>query len=1219
MDIPMTTDRLYNSQQLISPPPEETLRLKSEQPKRKRSQQAETPSNVLTTPNPRSRKQPRSQESPTKSKRVVVQSPHSANPNADYIPPLPVTSPAPVLRAVLSARRSATPIPPYEPPNDIFTPPKEVYATPATATIRVSKSSKRKSRKKSTPAPVVVKLEMPDVDLSAPMPPPSPGDDPLLLSSPLEPPSSTPTKSRWVAFSESDILDHNKPIDTAPARRTTSPTPSLFTKLRFDDLPPSSPPDDTTDQHSPIVDDSADLDITPVHIPFFELADNPNDDGWSDSEGDELPVIPNPVANSPTQEGEGEYTGKWKEVLVRTKADPPSSATRGRMDEWGNPKSPFPLSLEKKPPSLEQEDVLCMNVEPEPNPFDFSRIDDPLPEEDQEETTDYVVPLRSDEQGSPRPGTPIQADTTIEIDDIEEGPSAEDAFRLMGNQPIVLDEDEEPEEQPLAETPMESDHPILPEEEPEEPSAEAPMDSDEHHPILPEEPLTEAAMGGDEPHPEPAAAPRQPTPETIFVTTATTDDDDEDESDVSSPDIVKITSADPRAAARAAAILKHHNYSCFTKKNQLKRRHSEILHRRSASPSDLQRERNLKDVLGAGVSKEQRDGVGRRKTIMGVRGEQVYIPGSPAPTTLPELLKEAEVEVSMSLDYSNTSITGTGTGIGSPNPFLVERPLDISSSSFETPLPNRTFSPIVQQMPLTPKVPMTPGEMCYDPLTGERMWTKEEWKRLDACLTDERLEVAARLGYDSGVVGEEGLASVDRVKIEDVVKRFVEWMGGEEAVDEYGPAWTRLEFIPPLSYLFVENLYQRTRALQNKQRAGKVAPPTTLPFSPSPQATASPFSFNFGSLRRVSMDVPDFTPIRQRPVVPKPQRQWTSIGPMDVCQPSTSTSTPLPLPRLRAIPVVEKKVDAPVTTPAMSARHSLKPVSVTTAPTVLAAPRYSHLLEEAIRVSKDLPIELGEASQRDDDLQESDTALEEEEELESEDSPTTLVEEDEQEQEYSLLVERELEPELEYDSEPESESEPMLEPEPEPEPTTIGKRVKGLLFSYLPTLKKHTPPTNNTTTKTKADPRRPGLPLPPKEVLEKPRGPVMTPARGPIPKTVHPKELVHLQQAPPVQPPASKIPRVVHPKQLVELHHVTPKVAEAERALRARARRSSGASVKDLIKGFEDMEKEGEGAVPRKSGEVRRMKSVGEWRKGVSGVSGSSGGDGGSGRPTWRP
>lgn len=73
------------------------------------------------------------------------------------------------------------------------------------------------------------------------------------------------------------------------------------------------------------------------------------DDGWSDSD-DELDLS-------------GEYTGKYKMVVVPTKADPPTIEERERAECWGRPVSPFPYReiMERSLPSsdLSEEDVLC--------------------------------------------------------------------------------------------------------------------------------------------------------------------------------------------------------------------------------------------------------------------------------------------------------------------------------------------------------------------------------------------------------------------------------------------------------------------------------------------------------------------------------------------------------------------------------------------------------------------------------------------------------------------------------------------------------------------------------------------------------------------------------------------------------------------------------------------------------------------------------------------
>lgn len=52
---------------------------------------------------------------------------------------------------------------------------------------------------------------------------------------------------------------------------------------------------------------------------------------------------------------------------------------------------------------------------------------------------------------------------------------------------------------------------------------------------------------------------------------------------------------------------------------------------------------------------------------------------------------------------------------------------------------------------------------------GPRDWTKGDWRKLDACFTDERLILGSRQG-----LGHEHLASADDVRPEDVVNRFIE-------------------------------------------------------------------------------------------------------------------------------------------------------------------------------------------------------------------------------------------------------------------------------------------------------------------------------------------------------------------------------------------------------------------------------------------------------------
>lgn len=131
----------------------------------------------------------------------------------------------------------------------------------------------------------------------------------------------------------------------------------------------------------------------------------------------------------------------------------------------------------------------------------------------------------------------------------------------------------------------------------------------------------------------------------------------------------------------------------------------------------------------------------------------------------------------------------------------------------------------------------------------------------------------------------------------------------------------------------------------------------------------------------------------------------------------------------------------------------------------------------------------------------------------------------------------------------------------------------------------------------------PGLPVPPADVFAKPRGPVATPSKKPAPKAAHPKEQVTLQPAPAPQQP-SKIPRVA--KRLVDLQHVPtpPPKPLIEKTI---SRRSSGSSVRDLVKDFEEMEKSKVKPVPPRVAELRRMGSL-DTLKGKTGQ-----------KPAWKP
>ena len=133
-------------------------------------------------------------------------------------------------------------------------------------------------------------------------------------------------------------------------------------------------------------------------------------------------------------------------------------------------------------------------------------------------------------------------------------------------------------------------------------------------------------------------------------------------------------------------------------------------------------------------------------------------------------------------------------------------------------------------------------------------------------------------------------------------------------------------------------------------------------------------------------------------------------------------------------------------------------------------------------------------------------------------------------------------------------------------PTTFGERVKGFLFSYLPSMSK-TLPHSSRKVHTSS---QPGLPLPPHDLLAKPRGPITTPSRPPLPKAKHPKELVQLHPVPLPAPQTSLIP-CLKPQRLVHLNPIP--FPESRTSIPIVKPRNSTGSVKDLVRSFEELKR----------------------------------------------
>ena len=691
--------------------------------------------------------------SPTKARHspALLCSPHATNNKADYIPPVISHT-----RQHLSLRaRSSTPVAPYEPPAERFTPPREVFRS----SPRVSKSSKRKKVLKIT-----IKKEPPEIDLSC-LPPPSPTDDPLLLHGRQPcPRPPVPTNARQTPL-----------LESTPPGKQLSP----LNRCALDFPLPGIPSD---------VDDNEDTNL--LEQPVFNFAAN-DDESWSSSD-----------SGSPEQEGE--YTGKFRDLHVLTKVDPPTSATRERIEQWGRPVSPFPrkgspipeivedndddeasdldLSLEQPQFHLEGNGDCIVPEALEDAQEDAQEHEIEVQQEEIEATeismTEPVVPSK-DIAHDNHAATPSHVEDTLldqeHNDETREsfeesssypqegaGVHTEHGDELMGqngNSPAQERDEVIAESRPVA---AQQGNPVSTE------IFDIRIDSDDESELIGEEQADEEivvrTLSDD---PLPVTSPQQCSSESplleerIEVDEPMVESMDEepegDSSDESDLSVVKIVSDDPWAAARAAAILKQVCFNSHTRTFpfssflqhdwDLVMKEAARKNRRSSTVESLIRKARRADVTSAGVSKSSSPARSARRSFGVVVDGRVVMTGSPS-MTLPELLHEAQSD----LDSSTLSRR--------------------ASPAFRTPSP----------APSTFKRPEAPLVIDTD---GPREWSRSDWKLLDACFTDVRLEIGARWGGE-GVMGD-----VDAVDLEDVVQRFEDIFGGAEVVAGLGPAFER--------------------------------------------------------------------------------------------------------------------------------------------------------------------------------------------------------------------------------------------------------------------------------------------------------------------------------------------------------------------------------------------------------------------------------------------
>ena len=241
---------------------------------------------------------------------------------------------------------------------------------------------------------------------------------------------------------------------------------------------------------------------TNVHaLPIFDVPRivEETSGAWSDSDDDGFNLT-------------GEYTGKYKLLRIPTKADPPTSGTRERMESWGRPVSPFPYN-EIMERSLPLSDFAEANSPPD------DILDSLIPHDDADVWEIATEPPLSDVERSPPPQV------------------SEDEFADLDDDLPVFDVDAESTQ-------------VLPRAKPEEVLSDSDQEQDEEAQID-----RELSVCVDDTNVPQAGEPISP------MEGHSSDEED----DVEGEDIIKITSGDPKAAARAAAILRmvsESNYSC---------------------------------------------------------------------------------------------------------------------------------------------------------------------------------------------------------------------------------------------------------------------------------------------------------------------------------------------------------------------------------------------------------------------------------------------------------------------------------------------------------------------------------------------------------------------------------------------------------------------------------------------------------------------------------
>ncbi|KAG8964722.1 hypothetical protein FRC00_001378 [Tulasnella sp. 408] len=292
-----------------------------------------------------------------------------------------------------------------------------------------------------------------------------------------------------------------------------------------------------------------------------------------------------------------------------------------------------------------------------------------------------------------------------------------------------------------------------------------------------------------------------PSPElkqlAVSVQSEMGDQDTETESsDDEGPPVVEITSKEPMAAARAAAILKHwHQYSEEQAKLKLRRRRSSTASvNLSTPPAPARNQTSFMNLLV------------NRQT------------GSSASPIPQHMLQLAEAEVLATPPRSISSSSGQRD---------TQTLNSASQLRFNTPLHR---APSIPEIVINPASSRPSVDEAASQREAGRPWTKMDWKALEKCLLSERRRIAQRFGL------QEKQVDVGEVDVDTVVKTFIDQnrlVGDDDEWDEEGE-WDS------------DKIRRRCIALQvrhSKQPAGSIVvpgSPLVIPFTPLQSRQTTP-------------------------------------------------------------------------------------------------------------------------------------------------------------------------------------------------------------------------------------------------------------------------------------------------------------------------------------------------------------------------------------------